>query len=175
MCIKKVWELAYVVQRRKWRIHYFHQIREVLLLQLPLEAKMSLSPSPHPQQGCKIDVTGCFTLSLCSQIWQNIFKDIFRSSLLSGGFWRRKASDKSFLRLSIYIARLKGTVARNFLASFFIMHQPNMSPWFTSWNICDFGFKFAELLEFEFDSPLHHAAGSQPKKLSWESLHGWFS
>ncbi len=45
------------------------------------------------------------------------------------------------------------------------MNQPHMSPWFTSWNICDFGFTFAELFEFEFDSPLHDAAGSQPKQI----------
>ncbi len=43
-----------------------------------------------------------------------------------------------------------------------------MSPWFTSWNIFDFGFKFAELFEFEFDnqiSPLHDAAGSHGSPL----------
>ncbi len=49
---------------------------------------------------------------------------------------------------------------RFFTSVFF--HQ-NFTPWtlIHILNFFEFGFKFTELFEFEFDSLLHHAAGSQ--------------
>ncbi len=55
----------------------------------------------------------------------------------------------------------KGTVARDFFASNFFIKKSPWAPDQPPKFFLKFGFKFAELFEFEFDSPLHNAPSSQ--------------
>ncbi len=56
--------------------------------------------------------------------------------------------------------QLKGTVERDFAPPFFFIKSTHRAPWFISYFFL-FAFKFVELFELKFDSPLHDAAGSQ--------------
>ncbi len=53
-----------------------------------------------------------------------------------------------FITICRWIHGLKGTVAWDFLPLVFYMNRNHLSPWFMSWNIFEFGFKFAEILKF---------------------------
>jgi hypothetical protein len=56
---------------------------------------------------------------------------------------------------------LKGTVARDFLPPIFFIKKAPLGPLSVTFISYEFGLKFIELFEFEFDFPLHNAAGSQ--------------
>ncbi len=56
---------------------------------------------------------------------------------------------------------LKGTVARDFPLTFFFIKSTHLGPWCISSVFFKFGFKFLELLQLKFDSPLHTVAGSK--------------